>query len=639
MHAQSFYILFIILLFKTTTCEKDINSTINELIHIIADYQVLKPRNYTPPVRWEEDLGLYRSEIRINIAGNPAVAELRKNEFVYVFDNNIFATGWILTTLLEANMYGNTPLTIDAERLSLTLDTIAAFHNHNDAENNCNMQFWSQMYNETTKTWISTPINVRSLIVNLDGNLSELERLLKLIGLENAAQLIDIILVQSKTFLDAFEIPADFDDTYLNIGLGATLKMIQNQYPSAYKQWLSSNKNFKKLCNDTVKYAYHPTSSQIDQNTIDPRTYFWLRDFLHDYIEKQKKNPILVTTWIQNITEVRTQAAKGVKMPFNLNNVDVTVSANVLYGITSAILNQVEDFPLYFNNDMQDLYESTGALIAWAIINNMKDRPDLAQVYYPSTYNFLWYASRTLFILERARREQQKYPVVFDTVYDLLADAYRNHVLIIFKNTVHIDDDSLYYFEDFLGTNDTNIFDKQTPTGEDRLFSTAQAVNVLLASFTSFNSTIKQLQWIKTSSISDVKVIVDKCVQWLLKNIFSNKYKPYNCFFSGSVKGFDQLPFWYPANLYQFINGTTFDPDHIVVDNPTLENTICGVQGLIDENEYNRMIEQTHFNVSTPTTFNGYNQPKNEFPFWSSQPYTYSSTLLALAQYNNIEKQ
>lgn len=41
---------------------------------------------------------------------------------------------------------------------------------------------------------------------------------------------------------------------------------------------------------------------------------------------------------VQNIDEVRTDYYKGVAMPFEMNNVDVTVAANSVYGITSAVL-------------------------------------------------------------------------------------------------------------------------------------------------------------------------------------------------------------------------------------------------------------------------------------------------------------
>lgn len=262
----------------------------------------------------------------------------------------------------------------------------------------------------------------------------------------------------------------------------------------------------------------------------------------------------------------------------------------------------------------------------------MKGRPDLAQVYYPSHYNFLWYGARTLFLLELVRQQGQTLPDVFNQVYSELADAYRNDVVKYFQQRVRSDSAS---FDDFLGVNDTNVFGKSAPTGEDRIFSTAQSVNVLLASFTHFNTTSGRLQWISNNQqIPTVKAMVDRSVSWLIDNAY--KYKPFNCFFSGSVKSFSELPFWYPANDYQYLNGTKFDPSTIDTTQSSLTDTIVGVNGYINEDEYQQMINQKHFNVSTPTTFNGYNVPKAEFPFWSSQPYTYAVTLLALAQYNNL---
>ncbi|CAF1598730.1 unnamed protein product, partial [Didymodactylos carnosus] len=70
----------------------NIDTVIDELINKVASYQVLKPRNYTPPAIWKEDLGLYRSEMRFSFHGNEIEAELRKNKYMYVYDNNMFST-------------------------------------------------------------------------------------------------------------------------------------------------------------------------------------------------------------------------------------------------------------------------------------------------------------------------------------------------------------------------------------------------------------------------------------------------------------------------------------------------------------------------------------------------------------------
>ncbi len=55
---------------------------------------MIKPVPFKFP-QWEKKLGLYRSEIRIDFFGEPAVADLRKNKYIYVFDNNMFATGYV----------------------------------------------------------------------------------------------------------------------------------------------------------------------------------------------------------------------------------------------------------------------------------------------------------------------------------------------------------------------------------------------------------------------------------------------------------------------------------------------------------------------------------------------------------------
>jgi len=261
----------------------------------------------------------------------------------------LYFFSWISSVLLEANMYGRVPQTIDTEHLSLAVDAIETFHDQNQNDSSCPlMTFWSQVFNQTTKTWESTPDNLRYLINDLDKNLLVIEDILKALGVKNIPKLIDKVRELSLSVEQAFQIPPDFDDTYLNIGLGVQLKLLQNKYPSIYSKWLKTNSNMKKLIDLTTRYAYRPSSQYIDQNTIDPRTYFWIRDFIRD-------NPqaIITTTWAQNITEVRKFAYLGIRMPFNLNNVDVTVGANVLYGITSAIIYDLLDFKDYFNQDMQ----------------------------------------------------------------------------------------------------------------------------------------------------------------------------------------------------------------------------------------------------------------------------------------------
>ncbi|CAF1219112.1 unnamed protein product, partial [Didymodactylos carnosus] len=188
-----------------------------------------------------------------------------------------------------ANIYGRIPsssLTIDLEHLNLALDAIESYHDYNEQrqqESIPAMTFWSQYYNETSQTWISIPSNMVQLFNQFDHNLSEIIKLLELIGIKGIAKLISVIEQQSDILSKILRIPSDFDDTYVHIGLGSLLKLSEKQYSLVpYEKWLKSNSNFKQLIQLTLKYSYRPTHVDQDYNTIDPRTYYWLREFLYD---------------------------------------------------------------------------------------------------------------------------------------------------------------------------------------------------------------------------------------------------------------------------------------------------------------------------------------------------------------------
>ncbi|XP_078676657.1 uncharacterized protein LOC144913686 [Branchiostoma floridae x Branchiostoma belcheri] len=322
---------------------------------------------------------------------------------------------------------------------------------------------------------------------------------------------------------------------------------------------------------------------------------------------------------------------KGVLMPYNLNNVDVTVAANTLAGITEALLAGLVHQEKWFDHDVQRIYLNTTAMISWAVTSEaIFTRPDLVMTYYPSLYNFLWYSSRTLFLLQSNQDRLQHYPDCVRDVQQILTATFRDHVTPKLLARAQTDHGQETFFDDFLGDGDKDIFGRPKIHGEDRIFSTAQVVNTLLATWTTFNRTSKKLVWIEETP-ADVKTLVSQAVSWLEKNTLSGRYKPYNAFFSGSTKGLSSVPFLYPANFVQYLNGSAVPP----AANVSFD-VIAGVTGVIDPDEYQKMVEQPHFGYATPTKFDGFNAPENFFPFWSSEPYTYATVMLALAQYDNI---
>ena len=123
-----------------------------------------------------------------------------------------------------------------------------------------------------------------------------------------------------------------------------------------------------------------------------------------------------------------------------------------------------------------------------------------------------------------------------------------------------------------------NLFDERRPSDDDCLFTTAQAVNILLATWTVHQKGSNTLKW-KSSVPQLAKNLVDSSVNWLKENILKNKYKHMNAFFSGSVKGFKTVPFWYPANFIQYINGSSYDPNKY--DRSDTDKILIGVQGML----------------------------------------------------------
>jgi hypothetical protein len=247
----------------------------------------------------------------------------------------------------------------------------------------------------------------------------------------------------------------------------------------------------------------------------------------------------------------------------------------------------------------------------------------LAQVYYPSLYNFLWYSSRTLFLIENEYKKFEHLIVKNDDndvehlkrlsdLSDILKEAkfylqtaFENEgTNDLFEKAVRVDDNNVY-FRDFLGLNDTTIFGKPESNDDDALFSTAQACNILISTWTYQKPDTKTLTW-KENAPQKVKDLLNSAINWLKSNIFNSDLKAVNAFFSGSVKGLSSLPFWYPANYNVFLsNGTSFDPN--TLPQSALGDTVIGVKGVMTEEEFQKQLKEKHFNVTVPIDFEGYN--------------------------------
>eukprot|EP00058_Branchiostoma_floridae_P009045 XP_002594533.1 hypothetical protein BRAFLDRAFT_87756 [Branchiostoma floridae] len=561
----------------------DIRSTIAALNRRIADLQVLHNEDFVPGRSWARQLGLYASEVRLNFHGPPEMSLLRD---VGLYDNNAFATLWIVTCLLESHTYGTAPAP-DPNRLQLAVDAINTFHSKN-LPGEAAMDFWPQVYNKTSGVWVQSPENLLQVIQLSENDFpwNTIKTILLDLGLHDLWN--DVVTMQElmKDVSNAYRIPPDFDDSSLNLGLGTQLLQLKDSFPLAYQSWASNNTDLQSLQNHLKSYAYRPLSKDNNANTIDPRTYYYMRPFL-EKAAKTGDQIALVTTW--------------------------------------------------------RIYLNTTAMIAWAVTSEtIFTRPDLVMTYYPSLYNFLWYSSRTLFLLQSNQDKLQDYPDCVKDVQQLLTTTFRYHVTHRLMSSAQTDKEKESFFDDFLGDGDKDILGKPKvrrslchtcrTRGLRRQIEINSAVlngNIWFCHRFAENCTTNVVR----QTHADVKTLVSQAVSWLEKNTLSGRYKTYNAFFSGSTKGLSSLPFLYPANFLQYVNGTALPPTTNLTRDALF---IAGVTGVIDPAEYQKMVDQPHFGYATPTKFEGFNGPETLFPFWSSEPYTYATAMLALAQYDNI---
>lgn len=397
-------------------------------------------------------------------------------------------------------------------------------------------------------------------------------------------------------------------------------KYVKEENPSLYNKWISHNENIPQLFNTFEKFAYSLQYEKgKDYNTIlDPRSYY----IFHSFFEKNQ-NIKLPMTWLMN-TKQDIERYPAVAQPFNVNNIDLSVLCNFLFGVTSHTIhfnnfNLLNQHPI-----LEQMLLNASEIIKFGLENEIElNRPDLSLVYYPSVYDFYWFISRTSYLLRNSNIFSniilQK---VSNNLYTCLMNQVTNNIIKLAQQ-----DGQQYYWDDFLGD-----FPKKK-LGEDRLFSTSLALSALLDTWTDEitpNNIIGKRRW-NPQTPSKVHSLIQGGILYLQENLFAWFASHENAFFSGSVKGSNDYPFWYPLNYAQYLNGTKIKP----VNQDDITSELCvGVEGVIDSSEYSQMLKQEWFNMSVPTSFKGF--AEESFPFWSSPALTYSMAQLVFSKFINL---
>ena len=227
-------------------------------------------------------------------------------------------------------------------------------------------------------------------------------------------------------------------------------------HDTGYSKWLQANPHISNAVTELLHYSYQPFGDTIDNCIIDPRSYFFLRKFLYKNKNLGNTNLRLPATWMLNLNENIAMSDKQVRMPFNINSIDLNLSANVLYGITAAVLSGIDNPELWFDADVQILYQSIIDFITYELQSNLSSRPDLALHYYPSPSVFYWFTSRTLQLL-KSSDGQIIYPIMEKASHNLEILLRGNFTNTLIKSIVH-DKSGLAYCDEYLGDGDKDLF-------------------------------------------------------------------------------------------------------------------------------------------------------------------------------------
>lgn len=614
-----------------------VDPLVGKVLAAMQAEQVQRSLPFQPfPLQWRVDQGLYRSEIHLNFVGqgwweDESNTLLRRN--FAIPDSNMFVTTFILSALLEAASLDAIELAPDDQSFHLALDAVLSFKDKNRPAGVPVYSFWPQ--EKINGTWAANPVNLVAPSQYYDSLTEFVAEIFKSVGLEGFYEEIEFAAVVLEGYIKAYHIPADLDDSSVNMALGGMLAAQRDKFPQAYAKWEAVNSNVTGLFELINKYAYRPfVSNGQFTDLIDPRSYYFMHPFL---AQLSQPSLALGCTWLMDLVgDNKTSGVVG--MPFHVNNVDMTVISNFLYGTSQAVLEELNGGAAkqYFisHPDFQQVYENSAQAISWAIETGAAAaRPDISLLYYPSIYDFLWMAARTARYLNAKGSATNAIPTLArakDRLTAALKDAGTQQILA----SAHYDSVGAYW-DDFLGDYG------QVERGEDRLFSTALATNMLIDvwSVPSTNGSGCKLQWARDVP-ETIAPLVSGGIAYLRRYLLSGEFELGNAFFSGSMKGDTTAPWSYPATYSHLRNGTALDPITGALPDDAQDwfNLVYGMKGVVPDSTYRKMTDLKWWGNSTPKQFLGFNAPGSAWPYWSSPAMTYAMSLIALANFQALQQ-
>jgi len=623
----SIVVLYVLAMATAETAEtetiSDMKATVAKLLTTIQGMQFTQDKGFLPPFHWQEIKGFTPGHTFMNFKGGIGARTCRRD--LTMLDNNAALGSALLSTSLEVVEMGlatpNQGLITDA------LNGILACHDSNYPGKMPIYAFWPMKYNSQLHLYYQAPPNIFQ-ITKTFGSFSQ--------GAEKFFDTIPVLgpAIYKKYFAKflhspqapSVTIPSDFDTSMYALVLGSRLKQT---FPSLFSKWLNTSSDLAGLANYMDMYAYKPFSTKANESSIDPRTYYWLRPYL---LKKQadakargmKASVSLATTWVTNLGR-NNQLFPWISMPYNVNNVEIGVLADVVYGLSLAIVNKITSSTSWFNTKVQQIYLNSAEVVAFGMDSGVHfNRVDLTALYYPYELYMPWFAAKARFTLTKSPKNQF---AVMDKVRGILETSLRGSCWnYITKKAVTSGTQA--YWDGWLGMGDDH------PSPDDRLFVTGIALGTIVDiwSVGNYRNGTKCVYKWDPKAPQAAKDLATKAANFLQAEIFGNKYRKDNCATDEDAKTPYLIPHTFPANVNVRVNGSKVNPS-------TSPSTMLGdidlvsaVQGIIDEKTYQALLKQPRFGIPfSQTAYLGMNA--EPFACWNIPAATYLVTMIGMAKY------
>ncbi len=552
--------------------------------------------------------GLYPSGITVSHFFAGAAADTawarRLAHLAQLPDTNMFATATVAQCLVDSAALAG--IEVDGDHLAAAVRAILRHRDRSAGDGVPAYCFYRQV-RRRDGTWVQFPANVhilaRQMAVLGPAVYATAEHLRPGSGRHPWFEAPDLKALaldgDPAPFLSRFNMPADADDSGLALGLEFALDRQRDRFPAAAAAWDEDNRDVRRLAGELTRYAWRPRSGDRATALIDPRTYFWGRDFVRS---RGDDGPVLLTTWMQSPYQGREFGDRTTKMPLNMNNVEPVVCANALSGLTAAML--AGRLPAEPAGDLRRLYRDTVELLAWAIRSGVADTaPDTALLYYPTPESLYWSAGRLLARLDDAA-------ATGPPLGPLLAEA-RTRLGTALRGA-----GSEWLLSRARCRGDRCRWPGVLRDDLDRLYVTAVAVNGLADIWSAPAETGRR--W-RTDVPPPVVAVTASGVRDILAVLSGPDPSFANACFSGSARGLSTLPFFFPLNTREQYG----------------DLRIMGMRGTMPEERYRAELERCRTRVPGGTL----GVRGATFTHWSSAAVTRAVAARALAAWSALAAQ